>query len=85
MIERIKAIENLLRILAKNHEITIKSEFPAKEVIEVIDFIRQFSANLSSELATLKSQAIDKQDNPKVVDAEVVSSPQQGSDKQVAG
>ncbi len=80
MNERIESIKNLLRILAKNHEIVIKSELPTKETIDVVDFIRQFSANLQNELAMLNQT---KQDEVKALDAEVVSSPSIGSDSKV--
>lgn len=78
MSERIKAIENLLRILAVNHDVVIKSNEPASVVIEVVDFIRQFSANLSTELSDLKKQAIDKQDQVEVVDDQLVTTPSVG-------
>lgn len=79
MSERINAIENLLKILSKNHEIVIKSDLPAKEVIEVVDFIRQFASNLTNELSDLKKQAESKQDDVKVIEPEVVTSPSVGS------
>lgn len=79
MDERIKAIENLLRILAVNHNVVIKSNEPANVVIEVIDFIRQFSANLSNELSGLKQQATTKQDAIEVIDNEPMLQPSVGN------
>ncbi len=85
MNERIKAIENLLRILAKNHEIVIKSDLPTKDTIDVVDFIRQFSSNLQIELATYTKQASDQAVTPEVIDTEKVLSPSVGNDTAVAG
>lgn len=85
MDERIKAIENLLRILAVNHSIVLKSTEPANTVIEVVDFIRQFSANLSQELASLKEQAITKQQPTEVIDNQPVLVPSVGSNTESAG
>lgn len=82
MDERIKAIENLLRILAVNHSIVLKSTEPANTVIEVVDFIRQFSSNLSQELSSLKEQALAKQQPTEVIDTESVLTPSVGNGSQ---
>lgn len=75
MSERIVAIDNILRILNKNHEIVVKSALPTNETIDVIDFIRQFVGNLQAE------QAILKQSEVKVIDAEEQLTPSVGSNE----
>lgn len=67
MNERIVAIDNILRILNKNHEIVIKSALPTNETIDVIDFIRQFAGNLQAEQAALKQQEVKPIDNESVL------------------
>ena len=79
MEDRLQAVENILRILNKNYELlTNSADIKLKDALEVIDFIRQFAANLTNEQAELQRQAESKQDTMKVVDAEVVSQPSIG-------
>lgn len=85
MDERIKAIENLLRILAVNHRLVMESNEPTNVVIEVIDFIRQFSANLLNELNTLTTQAAGKQAATEVIDSQSVLTPSVGNTTESAG